>query len=241
MNFTSLVSDFHSFERSAARAAARAAASLGIIPPPATVEMPPDAQYLNDHKGTGTMIRTDTTDNPDGSVTARTTLPPAGEANKKGQHIVDLNTDIGRAVAGHTHHHKRGQDEHPNPKYHLTHLGMFQHPELIIKHLWDVTKGTAFYVAWNYNDFYQHFATWKGSYVDMLTNVQFMWRALVTGLLTVVLLEIFPLLESLGRLLWDIFHVIRMAFGLVERATEELFWFLSVIWNDTEEFIRRFW
>lgn len=217
--------------------------------PPAHITETPEEKYRREHPG---GIRTDTVVSPDGkTVTTRTVtwdgkssssrapLPPAGSAEAKEKNIVDLNPDIGKSVI---EAQARAQDkiDHPKKGQHVDHMAMVKHPGLILKHLWDVTKGTAGYVAWNYNDFYQHFATWKGSYMDLLGDVKFMWRALVTGLLTVVLLEVFPLLESLGRLLWDIFHVIRMAFGLVERATEELFWFLTVIWNDTEEFIRRF-
>ena len=171
-------------------------------------------------------------------VTPRNTVPPRGDGGSvPNYHVVPLSGDIGKMVAL---HESRGQDEHDNPKHHVTHQAMlFRAPELIIQHLWDVFKRGGGYVVWSYTDFYNHFTTWKGSYVDLLTDVRFMWRSFVTVLLTITLVEILPLIEGLGRLLWDIFEVIRSAFGLVERAVEELFLFLSIIWNDTEALVRR--
>lgn len=176
---------------------------------------------------------------PTSSVPLVNTVPPRGEASLPNYHVVPLDSDIGQTVI---RNQTRGEDEHRNPKHHVTHQGMLtKYPALVVQHLWDVTKGMAGYVAWSYADFYNHFVTWKGSYVEMLTDVKFMWRALVTGLLTVTLIEIMPLIEGLSRLLWDIFWVLRQAFGLVERAAEELFRFLEIVWEDTESLFRRFW
>lgn len=166
------------------------------------------------------------------------TIPPRGQAQRDHVHTVPLDSDIGQQVVL---NHTRAQDERTKQrKHHLTHSGMlWGHPELVIQHLWDVVKQGGGYVVWNYTDFYNHFVTWKGSYVDLLTDLKFMWRALVTAMLTIGLIEIMPLLEGLGRLLWDVFYVLRMAFGLIERTSEELFAFLTVLWDDAVSLVQR--
>lgn len=138
--------------------------------------------------------------------------------------------------------HTRGQDEHPDdPKYHVSHWGMWMQPDLIIQHLWDVFKGAGGYVIWNYTQFYEHFVNWKdGTVTGLLGNIDFAWRALVTALLTLALVEVMPLIEGMGRLLWDIGYVLKGAFGLAETAVNEIFTFLSVVWRDIESVIERF-
>lgn len=172
------------------------------------------------------------------------TSVPTNQPNKDHVHVVpldDLIRDTQDVLSSLNHGHTRGTDEHPsNPKHHLTHWGMIKSPVLVINHLWDVFRRSGAYVVWNYTEFYNHFAHWTGSYTGLLTNVQFVWRAFVTLLLTICAVEVLPLIEGLGRLLWDIFYVIRSAFGLVERFADELFMFLTVVWDDTAALIGRF-
>lgn len=169
---------------------------------------------------------------------AQASVPPRGEARVPNVHVVPLDSEVGQRIVQVVE--GRGQDEHKDPKYHLTHQGMLLHaPELVLKHIWDVVKQGGGYVVWNYTDFYNHFATWTGSYTGLLTNIQFMWRALVTAVLTIGLLEILPLIEGLGRLLWDIFYVVRAAFGLIERAVDELFVFLTILWDDMASLVQK--
>lgn len=110
---------------------------------------------------------------------------------------------------------------------------LFQNPWTIPEELFRILGNVGGYVVWTYADFVEKFKAWNGTWWGLVTNLDFLWRAGVTALVTWGLWQssdilgmLWELLIVLGRILLDL---ISWATG----ATEFVFHWLGVLWNDT--------
>lgn len=99
-------------------------------------------------------------------------------------------------------------------------------------YLW--IKKTIGYVWWTYEDFFEQWRTWDGSAISLLKDTHRIWRTIVTGFITLGLLEIVPLLESLFHLWWGFMELVYYAFEFLGTGISEFVHFLWLVYDDVE-------
>lgn len=119
-----------------------------------------------------------------------------------------------------------------HPTSHLTHMGMFSNPGLIVHHIWSVIHATFGYIIWNYEDFVIQFQSWDGSVNGLIQHVGLLWRTMITIVLTLGILELGPFIDGLSRIFMEIGELIMFMFRLVETTANEMWYFLNVLWED---------
>lgn len=103
-----------------------------------------------------------------------------------------------------------------------------------VENLYLVIKKILGYVWWSYEDFVEQWRTWDGSAVSLLKDTHRIWRTIVTGFLTLGLLEIVPLLESVFHIWWGFMELVYYAFEFLGTGITEFFHFLWLVYDDAE-------
>lgn len=116
----------------------------------------------------------------------------------------------------------------------MRHLGytLTNHPVVFAENLWQATKQGMGWVVYQYSDFFKQLQGWDGSWIGFTRTAGLFWRGLIVAALTVGMVEIAPLLNSLATWVRLVFDFIRGALGLVGDAVDELWWLLTRLWND---------
>jgi hypothetical protein len=121
---------------------------------------------------------------------------------------------------------------HQRDESFMSNFNILAHPSLIVGHVWSVFQNAGSYVMWNVHDFKAQFHLWDGTLSGLLTHIEFLWRMFVIGVIVVGLVELEPLLAGLWHVATELGHVLWMAVGLVETATEEIWSFLNILIQD---------
>lgn len=119
------------------------------------------------------------------------------------------------------------------------HLGytMTHHPVEFMELLVDYLKRGAGWVVWNYQDFFQQLQQWDGSWLGFTRLTGLMWRGMMVALITVGIVEVAPLLQSLGTWMRLVFDFVRGFLGLVGSAVDELWYLLQTIVEDVRYYL----
>ena len=116
----------------------------------------------------------------------------------------------------------------------LTELQKRIHLDTIVPAVYDAIKRAVGYVIWNYEDLYNQFRLWDGSPLNLFRDMHFVWRCMVSAVITLGLIEIVPLLESLFSLWWDFMSLVYHAFVFAGHAVSEVIHFLVLLWDDAD-------
>lgn len=98
---------------------------------------------------------------------------------------------------------------------------------------------TVVFIVQDYVDFFRELATYDGSWSHLFQNLHFLYRALVTALITIGLIEIAPLMGIIGQigslLVKNLTKAIRWGMVPIEWAVETIEW---MMW-DAVKYARR--
>lgn len=102
----------------------------------------------------------------------------------------------------------------------------------IIKEIIEGLGKTVVFIVRDYVDFFHELATYNGSWSHLFGNIHFLYRAIVTALITIGLIEIAPLLEIIGQMgglvLSALTKAVRWAMIPIEWAVEAIEW---IMWD----------
>lgn len=110
---------------------------------------------------------------------------------------------------------------------------LLQHPWTIPEKLFEALWKAGGYVLWTYQDFADQFRAWDGTWYGLITHMGLLWRAGVTALVTWGLWQSSGILEMLFGLLTELGRVLLDLVSWGTGATEFLFHWLGVLWDDT--------
>lgn len=118
--------------------------------------------------------------------------------------------------------------------FHWSNLGytITHHPVDFVRQLFDYAKQGVGWIWWNYEDFYEQFRNWDGSWVGLAHSTGLFWRGLVCALITVGLWEIAPLLEALASWLRLTFDFLKGALQLTGVILDDVWYLLQRVWDD---------
>jgi hypothetical protein len=108
------------------------------------------------------------------------------------------------------------------------------HIQTLVPLIYDALKSTVGYVIWTYEDLYNQLSHWDGKATSLLKDVHFLWRAAVTGLVTLALIEIGPLLQSLFSLWWDLMELLFGFFRFIGSAVQEAVYMVRILYDDVD-------
>lgn len=110
---------------------------------------------------------------------------------------------------------------------------LLQHPWTIPEKLFEALWKAGGYILWTYQDLVDQFRAWDGTLYGLITHMGLLWRAGVTALVTWGLFESAPILEMLFGLLMELGRVLLDLVSWATGATEFVFHWLGVLWDDT--------
>lgn len=116
----------------------------------------------------------------------------------------------------------------------LTELQKKVHLDTIIPAIYEGIKSVVGYVIWNYEDLYNQFQKWDGSPLNLFQDMHFLWRGMVSAIITLGLIEIVPILESLVSLWWDFMGLVYHSFVFLGNAVSEAFHIIATLWDDAD-------
>lgn len=98
----------------------------------------------------------------------------------------------------------------------------------VIKYILEGLGKTVVFVVNDYVDFFRELASYDGSWSHLFGNIHFLYRAIVTALITIGLIQIAPLLEIIsqmgGLILSALTKAVRWAMIPIEWAMEAIEW-----------------
>lgn len=104
----------------------------------------------------------------------------------------------------------------------------------LVDDIYRALKTTFGYVLFTYEDLYNQLMLWDGKVTSLLTNVHFLWRMAVTGIVTIGILEIVPLLESIFSVWWDLMELIYHFFEFLGSAVQEVVYGIRILYDDVD-------
>lgn len=110
---------------------------------------------------------------------------------------------------------------------------LWHHPWTIPEKLFEALWKAGGYVLWTYQDLADQFRQWDGTWYGLITHMGLLWRAGVTALVTWGLWQSAGILEMLFGLLTELGRVLLDLVSWATGATEFVFHWLGVLWNDT--------
>ena len=112
-------------------------------------------------------------------------------------------------------------------------------PGALLEKLWELTVWVVGGVVWQYADWMDQFRQWDGTWSGLLLHTHLLWRTVVVSFLSLGLLEMVPLLETLGRWLSMFFEFLRYAFRLTGDALGEAWTLLVRVYDDVTGLVGR--